>query len=222
MFVRMHDDAPAPDARQLEMLSAMTECAFALGKVASDIAQNAADADLKRFLAATAEFRHCFFAVRMGIRLSQVIRAGAISARTAAAPAPRPERERLESERPEAAEPPEHHETAGWPERSERLEAEGDYEPVSLSRYLKTLGLVADRAEARGDELPPHIRDTTLPTLRGLLREANPSPDGASPATTVLSRPPKAPASRSRLLTSTGAVGLPAPTLLPPRRSDSS
>ena len=210
------DDA-APDTRHLEILSAMTECGFALGKVASDIAQQAAADDLKRFLAATAEFRHCFFAVRMGIRLSQAIRTGAL--------AERPERERLEAERPETAASPERDETAEWPERPERLErleTEGDYERVSLSRFLKTLTRVADRAEARGDQLPPHIRDTTLPTLRGLLREANAPPGGAESAVAILSRPPAVPASRSRLLASTVSPRLTGLPLTARRGPDSS
>ena len=221
----MTDTPASHDAHDLEIIGMMTECAFALGKVASDIAQQAGADDLKRFLSATAEFRHCFFAVRMGIRLKQAIRSGALAARNAAVPAPRPEPERPESEQPEAADPPERDETAGRPQRSERLETEGDYEPVSLSRFLKTLGGVAARAEARRDDLPPHIRDTTLPTLQGLLRQANAPPDGAAPAVTVLTRPPAVAAgsaARSHLLTSAGAIGLPALRPPPTRRRDSS
>ena len=201
----MTDAAPTCDARDLEIIEALTECAFELGRAASEIAKQATD-DVKRFLAASAEFRHCFFAVRMGIRLSQSLRAAARAPSLAVA-AETVERERLD------AEPPERDDAY---ERVER-EREGDRERVSLPQFLKTLGLVATRAEARRDELPPHIRDTTLPTLRGLLERSG---DGSVDCATAL-KPPEGPRrstepsskrSRSRLLTSTGAI------TLPPRR----
>jgi len=203
------------DAQPLEMIEAMTRCGYELGVAASEIAKRATD-DTARFLAASAEFRHCFFTVRMGIRLTMAARAG----ERIAAPAERPERERLE------ADPPEHDDS------HERLETErereGDYEPVSLPQFLKTLGLAAARADERRDELPVHVRDTTLPTLQRLLRQAKASPDsgprttGGAAAVTVLARPPASPAARSRLLTSTGAIGLLPIQPTPTRRRDSS
>ena len=207
--------APQP----LEMIEAMTVCAYELGLAAGEMAKRAEDT--KRFLAMSTEFRHCFFAMRMGIRMRHWSPA-AMNARESTAPA-----ERRETERPEAVERPE---PADWRERAERLETErdreGDYEPVSLPKFLKSLGLAAANAEARRDELPAHIRDTTLPTLHGLLRQANARPDGGpgiargAPAVAVLARAPAPPATRSRLLASTGAIGL--PTLRPTRsRRDS-
>lgn len=201
------------------MIGAMTACAFKLGSAAAEMAQGAGN-DTDLFLAASAEFRHCFFAVRMGIRLKMTLGVGVTpgAARGLAEPALAPEApERPEIERLET-------------ERQGRLETERerdrDYEPVSLPQFLKTLGVVAARAEARRDALPVDVRDHTLPRLRSLLNQADgparpdPSPPGV--ATALLARPPAAPAGRSRWLASTGAVGVlptPPPTL---RRRDTS
>ena len=206
----MEEAIPSGDPRHREMLSAMTECAFELAQAAGEIARRARDdRDISLFLKATAEFQRCFFAVRMGIRLSHWGVSGMGAARPASSAEPR------EHERPEAAEAPEREETPEREESPDRLEVERerdrDYEPVSLPRFLKSLGLVAASAERRRDQLPPHIRDTTLPTLRNLLERATGLPDGAAPkssapkssALAVLAKPPAAPAARSRLLTST-------------------
>ena len=198
--------ASSHDVPPLEMIGAMTQCAYQLGVTASGIAQSAGD-DLARFLAFSTEFRHCFFAVRMGIRLSQFeVMAPRVAA---AASVETPDRERTER--------------ADRDDARGRIEAdrdrERDREPVSLPQFLKTLGLVAKNAEQVRAELPAHIRDTTLPTLHGLLRQAT-----ATPAVAVLARPPAAPAARARLLSSAGAPGFnpgsPArPPILLPRRS---
>ena len=214
----MSEATPCCDARHLEMIEAMTQCAYELGMAAGEIARRSTDND-KLFLAASNEFRQCFFAMRMGIRLSEGGLA-AIAAKAAAQAAEAPETERLDAEE--------------RPERPERLDSyerletdrDRDYEPVSLARFLKSLGLVAASAEKRRDDLPPHIRDTTLPTLQKLLQQANGPPDGAprstaAPAVAVLARPPAAPAARSRLLTSTVTPSHPAlrPTKRPRRPS---
>ena len=86
--------APQP----LEMIEAMTVCAYELGLAAGEMAKRAEDT--KRFLAMSTEFRHCFFAMRMGIRMRHWSPA-AMNARESTAPA-----ERLETERPEAVERP--------------------------------------------------------------------------------------------------------------------
>ena len=84
---------PSSDVPPLEMIGAMTQCAYQLGVTASGIAQSAGD-DLARFLAFSTEFRHCFFAVRMGIRLSQF---EVVAPRVAAAASVEtPDRERTE------------------------------------------------------------------------------------------------------------------------------
>ena len=208
-------EAPtSPDARHLEMISAMTECAFELGLVATALAKRAGD-DTALFLKATAEFQRCFFAVRMGIRLRHWGVAGTGAARAASPADAEHERPEAEHERPEAAERPDCGEARERVETDRERDREGDYEPVSLPRFLKSLGLVAASAEQRQGDLPPHIRDTTLPTLRNLLRQANAPPDGgrapgsgAASAVAVLVRPPAAPAGRSRLLTSTVTPGV--------------
>ncbi len=215
----MSSTAATPAAPPPDMIGAMTACAFALGTAAAEMAKGAGD-DTDLFLAASAEFRHCFFAVRMGMRLKMALGAGVTpgAARVLAGLAGSPEApERPETEGPET-------------ERLDHLETERerdrDYEPVSLPQFLKTLGVAATRAEARREALPADVRDHTLPRLRGLLNQADcpsrlgPSPSGAAAAPRV--RPSAAPASRSRWLASSGAGGLlptPPPTA---RRRDSS
>lgn len=214
MFVLMPEAGAARTAPPLEMIQAMTACAFELGQAAAGIAKRAGD-DTSLFLAASAEFRQCFFAVRMGIRLKMSNFAAAGADRAApAAEAPQTKRER-----PEAAEAPDWGGDDRLPAERER---DRDYEPVSLPRFLKTLGLAATRAEAVRDQLPAYIRDTTLPQLRELLSRAEPPPRPApatrAAAVAVLNRPPAAPPARARLLASTVRPGaLPIPP--PPRRS---
>ncbi|WP_293682349.1 hypothetical protein [uncultured Phenylobacterium sp.] len=214
----MTENATRSDAYHLEMIEAMTRCAFELGSAAGEIAKRAGD-DLARFLAATDEFRRCFFAVRMGIRLAQALRAGTLTPRVTAPAEP------LERERREAPDWPERDEA---PERLEvEREREGDYEPVSLAQFLKTLrGVAASAEQHHREDLPAHVRDTALPNLRQLLRRAE-APSGEPPARAAASvmatllRPTAAPAARSRLMTSTVTLGAPPIRLAPFRRRDS-
>jgi hypothetical protein len=223
-------DAAAPSpARHLEMLEGLTECAYELGRAAAEFAKRTKDGDWKRFAAASAEFRHLAFAVRMGVRMIARLRAGQPLSRTPAAPLARAERldavERPQVERPDWREPVERER-----ERSE---------PVSLPQFLKTLGLAAAAAEARKAELPPSVRDGALPRLHDLLAQAKadfaapepfprssfpgssrePMRTGPTPqaATLVLDRPtlPRPAAGKARLLGS-------ASTPQPPLRGDSS
>jgi hypothetical protein len=202
---------PSHDAPTLRMIEAMTVCAYELGTTAAEIAKTAGG-DLDRFLAFTTEFRHCFFAVRMGIRL-KVFGVSAPRAATTAA-------EQLERERLDPVERPERDEAR---RRSEAdRERDRDAEPVSLNQFLKTLGIVAKTAEQARDQYPAHIRETTLPTLQALLAQAGPpparGPHSPGPALAVLSRPPATPPARSHLLNS----ARPAPGILgrpPPRPS---
>ena len=213
----MPTPAATSAAPPLEMIGAMTACAHALGLAASEIAKSAGD-DTALFLAASAEFRHCFFAVRMGIRLSmaQAVTPGAARAAEPAQAQPEP------PERPDWRE--DLRDRAETETETER-ERERDYEPVSLPQFLKTLGLAAAGADARRDALPADILDTTLPRLHSLLREAKAPPNRAGPgpgaAVAVFARPPATPAGRSRLMASTGGLGLP-PNIAPAtRRRDS-
>jgi hypothetical protein len=212
--------AAAPAAPSLDMIETMTRCAYELGLAASGIAQRAGD-DTARFLSASAEFRHCFFAVRMGIRLKLAER---VAARSAAAPL-----ERLERERSDVYDPPEREQDDSLEPLEIERERDRDYEPVSLPQFLKSLGVAAARAERYRDELPPHVRDTTLPRLHGLLRDAGaPSGDArpartasAIPGSAVFAQPAAGSPGRSRLLNSTGPIGVPPLRPVAARRRDS-
>lgn len=192
------------------MVSAMVECAYALGMAAGAMAK--ACKDPKGFFAASDEFRRCFFAVRMGIRLKMSLAAGVRPAPVRAA-AEAPERD------PDEPDPDERDRSERDPMERER---EGDREPVSLPQFLKALGVVARNAERRKAELPPEIATETLPRLHSLLAQANgrtaeaPTPKAAAitAGATLLERPQAAPPIRARLLGSTAA-----PPRGPPRRS---
>ena len=202
---------PLHDATTLRMIEAMTVSAFELGTAAAEIAKTAGD-NLDRFLSFSAEFRHCFFAVRMGIRL----KAYGVSAPRVATQSTEPlERERLDPvEREERLEAP----CRSEPER----ERDRDAEPVSLPQFLRTLGIVSARAEQARDQYPARIRETTLPTLKALLAQAAPQPEPeprrTGPALAVLARPVAAPQVRSQLLNSARAAPV-IPGRPPPRPS---
>jgi len=183
------------------MLEGLVDCAHGLAVAFGEAAKAEADAgrSLERFDA----FQKCFLAVRMGIRLCMALRAGKaapVAARPQAVEAP--ERERAEREAPDRAEPPE--------QALEReRERDRDYEPVSLPKFLSTLGLVA-RDAGRLDDLPADAK-RALPVLRDLLArtrsdppaETTPAPAGVA----VLARP--APGrTRDKLL---GSVATPLP-----------
>ena len=178
----MSETPALPAQHHLEMLEALTACASDLAQAATMLAKRAAaEGDDKRFRALSAEFRHCYFAVRMGVRLIADLKAGKPVFRVKAEPAEAPERLRAE-----IAEPPEI-ERAEWRETERERDRS---EPVSLTQFLKALRLAADAAERRQDELHPYIRSTTLPRLRRLLAEAEPPDRKAATATPVLARPP--------------------------------
>jgi hypothetical protein len=207
----MHGPAPASSAHDIDMVSAMVECAYGLGMAAGEIARGCKDT--KAFLEASAEFRQCFFAVRMGIRLKLNLSAAAKPAVVERAQAEVVEREIAEDDRPERD-----------PSERER-ESEGDREPVSLPQFLKSLGVVAKAAERRKDQLPRELATEILPRLHGLLAQANgggavpdakpTSPAGRPSAVAVLERPQSPPRTRSRLLGSSAAP----PRGPPPRAS---
>jgi hypothetical protein len=141
----------------------MVECAYALGMAFGQAAQ--AQTDTKHSLELAEAFQRSFQAVRLGIRLSMTLRS---------APKPaRPEREAVERDRIEI-------------EALERepLERERDreYEPVSLPKFLATLGVVAGDADRLGDRLPPAVRKDAIPALNDLLGRAKAGPADASAA----------------------------------------
>ncbi|WP_296596644.1 hypothetical protein [Phenylobacterium sp.] len=203
----------ARTAHELQMLEGLVDCAHVLG-VAFGTAAND-EADFERCLERTEVFQKCFLAVRMGIRLCMSLRAGKALA-SPGRPATLERSDVLESERPELERDPMERETRERPEPLEReRDRERDYEPVSLPRFLATLGVVA-RDAARDDRLPAGAR-CALPALQTLLAEAEAKPGAREPAPTrtpalaVLSRPAPA-ATRERLL---GSVAPPLPGLRP-------
>ncbi len=202
---------PSLDAPTLRMVEAMTVCAFELGTAAAEIAKTAGD-DFGRFLSFSTEFRHCFFAVRMGIRLKQY-----------GVPAPRAATlsvDPLERERPDPIERPERDDARRRAEADR--ERDRDVEPVSLPQFLKTLGIVSARAEQARDQFPAHVRETTLPTLQRLLAQTNPPSEPEArrpvPALAVLARSPTTAPARSHLLNSARAATV-IPGRPPPRPS---
>ena len=190
----MSEAAQSRSDHELRMMEAMVDCAHALGMAFGNAAR--AEADNRRALALFEAFQKSFLAVRMGIRLSLTLRAGARTAPAAI-------QDELERERPECLDRVER-------EPAERLEQERererDHEPVSLPRFLAALGVVARDAE--GLDLPADVRSQTLPVLRDLLAhartDASPSPARPAGDVAVLARP-AAVASKAALLGSASA-----------------
>jgi hypothetical protein len=212
MFVLMTGTAIARPDRELQMLEAMVDCAHGLGMGFGRAAQ--AEADPTKSFQLFDAFHRSFLAVRLGIRLCMTLRAPPKPARADVAEAP--ERDPSETERLER-------------EPAEGLERERDrdYEPVSLPKFLATLGAVA--ADAARLPVPADLRAGAA-TLQDLLARAK--ADAATPSAPaerraggvdLLTRPPPT-ATRAALLGSASATlarpvtlsGLPRP---PPRRS---
>jgi hypothetical protein len=199
----MHDAAVARTEHELRMVEALVDCAHALSVAVAEAAK--AEADGKLQLQLFEAFQRGFLAVRMGIRLSLMLRA---APRAVA----RPEVERLETERLETErlqDPPETDEPRFATER----ERDRDYEPVSLPKFLSTLGVVA-RDAARIEALPAHVRADILPKLDTLLTgakgpAASPAPATATAAVALMTRP-KAPP-KSALLGGASTLSGPPP-----------
>lgn len=195
-------------ARELQMLEGLVDCAYELARTFAAAAK--AEPDTKHSLELLDGFHRSAFAVRMGIRLCMTLRAPPRAAPTVAVErAEAPERERAEAELSEPAE---------RLERGEQdRERDRDYEPVSLPKFLSTLGLVARDAGRLGDRLPADAA-RVLPTLQGLLAQATadpPEPASSPPAgVAILARPPQA-AIRHKLLGS-AATSLPRRGVGPP------
>ena len=194
----MSDTAVARTDHELRIVEALVDCAHVLSVAVAEAAK--VERDHARKLQLFEAFQRGFLAVRMGIRLSITLRAGARAIpRPAAAPAREaPEVERLETERPETERP-------DAPELER--ERDRDYEPVSLPKFLLTLGVMASDA-ARLPGLPAHVRTELLPTLDTLLARAKAptaaSSAPASPAVALLAWPK--PAAKSALLGATSAI----------------
>jgi len=200
-------------ARELQMLEGLVDCAYGLATTFAAAAK--AEADTRHGLELLEGFHKSALAVRMGIRLCMTLRAP-----PKAAPAMTAERaEALEHERAE-------HEPAERPERDEReRERERDYEPVSLPKFLSTLGVVARDAARLGDRLPAGAADV-LPTLQNLLARANSDPPVPQPAPSprtgvaVLARSPPPCGEGPGVGLQSSPRGVDTPTPTPPRRGE--
>ena len=210
----MPDTPVARTEHELRMVEALVDCAHALSVAVAEAAK--AEADGKLRLQLFEAFQRGFLAVRMGIRLSLMLRAAPKSVA-------RPEVERLETERLETErlqDPPETDEPRFATER----ERDRDYEPVSLPKFLSTLGVVA-RDAARIEALPAHVRADILPKLDTLLTgakgpAASPAPATATAAVAVLARP-KAPP-KAALLGGASTLSGPPPAFHGKRRPPAS
>ena len=198
----MHDTAVARTEHELRMVEALVDCAHALSVAVAEAAK--AEADGKLRIQMFEAFQRGFLAVRMGIRLSLMLRAAPKSVA-------RPEVERLETERLETErlqDPPETDEPRFTTER----ERDRDYEPVSLPRFLSTLGVVASEA-ARIEALPAHVRADILPKLDTLLARAKgPAAPPAQPAAAVALMTRSKALPKAALLSGASTLSGPPPT----------
>jgi hypothetical protein len=188
----------------LQGLTDLAQCAYALGLAFGREAQAATDHERK--LRSFELFERCFHGFRVAVALKLRL------ARAVAAPArerePAQAQDLSERERSEPAEPAERDRLAADRDR--------DREPASLPILLKALnGVVADA------EAVPGPAPAQLPTLRELLARmaatpaADPTPTTADAlaGVAVLARAPAglAPKARSQLLQCTAPAGLPVP-----------
>jgi hypothetical protein len=185
--------------RELQMLEGLVDGAYALAMTFAEAAK--AERDTAAMLKLFDAYHRASQSVRLGIRLSMILRAPARApAACSSAPADA-DAEPLEVEKDDSVTRPER------TERMEGLERDRDYESVSLPRFLASLGVVATETERLADHLPPEVASQTLPALRDLLAQAKaaaapppPAPLLARPTpavggVAVLARPPAAPKS---------------------------
>lgn len=223
----MLDAIDARTEHEIQSLAMLVDCATTISLALGEAAK--AETDKQALIKLSDAFQRGFQGVRLGIRLSHTLRAppkpgSATELKSAKAETPKVEAaETLQVERAESA------------ERLERLERQDghiererdrDYEPVSLSRFLAALGVVARDAERLADRLPAEVAAQTLPALRDLLArtKADPPQALATPAATAVLTRPRPPAVKAALLGSTSApptrpIGLRGPNLArpPPR-----
>lgn len=179
-------------------LDQMREVAFHLGMSLGQAAL--AEDDLDRKLTLADAYQRAFASVRLSIALKMRLDRDARLSRRVEREGP--ETERLDVERPEAAEQPERPQPPERAERYDERDRDREAERVSFPILLRTLSRVADDAQT----LLPQAAE--LPALRELLVRVKARPDPATPP------PGSTPAPlRSRL--SGGAATL---TLAPPPR----
>ena len=151
----------------VEMLDALTQCAYRLGRA---FAAEAERAQGQAMLEAYERFNRCFFSVRMGIALQLRLRQA------------QPVRLELESERdPVEREPSDHH-TASEPLERER---DRETERASMPLLLNALETVAADAASLPGPAP-----AALLTLRELLATFSSAP-AQTPALAPAAPPPR-------------------------------
>ena len=180
-----------PPVPPVEMLDALTQCAYRLGR---RFAAEAERSQGKAMLEACERFDRCFFSVRMGI---------ALKLRLSRAP---PVYREAESERePTERERSDHHAAA------EPLERERDRETERASVPLLLNALEAVAADAAS---LPGPAPAALLSLRELLATFSSAPSSA-PARTPITAPPRPSGDLRTRLTASSASIL---TIPPPRR----
>ena len=180
--------APVPP---LEMLDALTQCAYRLGRA---FAAEAERSQGKAMLEAYERFSRCFFSVRMGIALQLRLRQA------------QPVRLKSESERePTEREPSDHH-TAAEPLERER---DRETERASMPLLLNALQTVATDAVSLPGPAP-----AALLTLRELLATFASAP-ALAPAQSLIAAPPRPSGDLRTRLAATSASIL---TIPPPPR----
>jgi hypothetical protein len=196
MFVLMNA-APARTEVELHMMESLVDGAYALAMAFGDAAARASDFEQRAKLQDA--FLRSFQAVRLGVRLSIVLRGERAPANDdRARPAPQPD---TASE----AERTERESDAVVADRDHDRERDRDFEPVSLARFLQSVrGVTADARR-----LPAQADPAVLPTVEGLLSEIEAEaviPTRAGVAT--LARPSP---TRARFLGSAALVTSPTP-----------
>jgi hypothetical protein len=179
-------------ARHIALVETLIDCAGNLAVAAHDMAM-ALRGKPEWFLRLAAESRQSGFAARMGVKLSQALRAGTLPARPLA-----PLRaEAHESERADAAP------AAERASDRERCEHESESEPApSLPLFLKTLRGVAEGAERRTADAGAQAREQLQAKLTALLADASRNADLLDRLRATSSGP----STRAQLLGSTRAL----------------
>ena len=202
----MLDAIDARTEHEIQSLAMLVDCATTISMALGEAAK--AETDKHALIKLSDAFHRGCQGVRLGIRLSHTLRdppklTAATELKSAKAETLKVETaETFQVERAESAERLDRQD-----DRAE-YERDRDYEPVSLSRFLATVGLVARDAERFADRLPAKVAAQTLPTLRDLLARTKTDPPKAlatpAAAAAVLTRP-RPPAPKAALLSSASA-----------------
>ncbi|MDZ4374699.1 MAG: hypothetical protein U1C74_25240 [Phenylobacterium sp.] len=184
----------------IQGLSDLGECAYALGMVFGRRAQD--EADLGRMVRYVELFERCFHGFRVSVALKlRLAREARIGAQRAGAAPSAPALDHPETvERADSGTGVQHEREAA--ETTLRLEEDRDREPVSLPILLKTLGGVVAGAETLPGPPPAELltprellaRMTSAPPPR----TSRPTPAASGAGVALLTRPTDAPAQGGR------------------------